>query len=242
MASVAGPRPPCGVHSAVPSSGSGRLVSSASSVQPVRCPVTRVRRPGPGVRTDGVHPSGVPPAAVHPVRPDASVSSHPRRWRWGPGRCGGAPCPQERVEVPVGGRALQWLGRGPSRPGRGRGCRDRAWVSRCRWRTRAGPGAGGRRPRLPAERPGRPGRRAERPSLAAALWAREQAPARGCCTGRVAGVPGLGGRPRWVVVMGPAARVGGSGRTDGRADGDGRAAPARPRQPASAPESLPAAL
>jgi hypothetical protein len=46
MASVARPRPPRGVHSAIPSSGSGgpavqcpaRLVSSPSGVQPARCP------------------------------------------------------------------------------------------------------------------------------------------------------------------------------------------------------------
>jgi hypothetical protein len=58
-----------------------------------------------------------------------------------------------------------------------------------------GPGPPGgcgppRRPRLTTERPGRPGRRAERPSRAAALWAREQAAARGGCTRRVAAVSG----------------------------------------------------
>ena len=70
----------------------------------------------------------------------------------------------------------------------------------------------------------------------------EQAAARGCRTGRVAGVLGLGGRPRCVVVVEPAARVDGPGRADGLAGGNGRAAPARPRLAASIRGLLPTAL
>jgi hypothetical protein len=95
-----------------------------------------------------------------PVGPDASVSSHRRRWRWGPGRGGGQPTSRERVEVPVGCHVLERLDRRPSRPGRGRRCRGRTLVSRGVGGG-PGPGVGGQRqPRVPAEQPGRPGRRA----------------------------------------------------------------------------------
>jgi len=56
-----------------------------------------------------------------------------------------------------------------------------------------------RRPRVPAARPGRPGRGAECRWLAA----------RGGRASRVAAALGLGGRPRCVVVVEPAARVDG---------------------------------
>ena len=77
MASVAGRCPACGVHHPVPSSGvrrssppvSGRLASSASGVQPVRCPPVRC----PPVRCPPVRWSagGCPPPSVR-TRP-----SHP---------------------------------------------------------------------------------------------------------------------------------------------------------------------
>jgi hypothetical protein len=171
------------------SASSMRWLSSPSSVQPVRCPVTlgsssgvqRSSRPvsspsalrspwfvvrGPAVRPSAVHPSSVLPSGVHPIRPDASVWSHGRRWRWGPGRCGGQPAPRERVEVLVGFRVVERLGRGPSRPESERRCRGHALSGG----SVADPGrvGCGRRPRLPAARPARPDRRAERPSLAAA--------------------------------------------------------------------------
>jgi hypothetical protein len=92
-ASVAGPRPPGGVHSAVPSSGSGgpavrcpAVVSSAASVQPVRCPAVRcppVRRPA------GCCPP--PSVRTRPSRPPQAAAV-------GPGRGGRRPSPPERVE------------------------------------------------------------------------------------------------------------------------------------------------
>jgi hypothetical protein len=196
---------------------------------------------GSDARPSAVHPSGVQPSGVCPVRPHASVSSHAQavalgtrsRWpgdpdhrnRWGPRWLAGR----------------RRLDRRSRRLGRGRHCPSRVG----RWEVGGGPGPPvgcGRRPRLPAERPGRPGRRAERPSRAAALWAREQVAARGGGTRGVAGVLGLGARPRWVVVAGPAGRVGGPGGARGCAGGDGRAAPARPKPTANAPGPLPAAL
>jgi hypothetical protein len=59
---------------------SDRLVSSASSVHP-----------------SGVPPSGVQPAAVR-LRPSGRVHPVHLRRRWGPGRGGGHPSPQQRVE------------------------------------------------------------------------------------------------------------------------------------------------
>jgi hypothetical protein len=238
MASVAGPRPPGGVPAAVPSSGSD---GPAVQCPALWCPVHPVSSPS------GVWPSGVWPSGVHPsvstrpvsasVRPDASSSSHPGR-RWDQVEAAGT-VTTGTGRVPVGCRVVERLDGRPSRPGRGRGCRGRGgqWG---RWRTRARWGDGGR-PRLTgcATRQARPA--CEAPSLVAARWAREQAPARGAAA--AAWLPsGAGWRPRWVVVMGPAARVGGSGRTDGRAGGDGRAAPARPRLAAGAPGSRPTAL
>jgi hypothetical protein len=105
VASVAGPRPPCGVRP------SGFVVRDPavqpSGVQPVRCPVTRVRRQGSGGPDGRCPPVRCPaawcpaawcpaawrPAAWRPPRPSGRVRPvHLRRWRWGPGRCGGAPC------------------------------------------------------------------------------------------------------------------------------------------------------
>jgi hypothetical protein len=67
IALVAGPRPPCGVHAAVASSGSGRLVSSASGVQPVRCPAVPGSSPGTW-RPDGRCPPVRCPAGWCPPR------------------------------------------------------------------------------------------------------------------------------------------------------------------------------
>jgi hypothetical protein len=144
MASVAGPRPPCGVHP------SGCVVrvrrSSSSGVRPVRCPVRPVSSP-PGVRPSGVHPSGVQPVRC-PVtrvrrpgvrRSGRTMSTRPVSSRLvsapsvrtrpsGPHQAAASgtadaarqPAPRERVQIPVGGRAVERLGRRPSRPGRGR--------------------------------------------------------------------------------------------------------------------------
>jgi hypothetical protein len=80
------------------------------------------------------------------------------------------PAPWERVEV-------RWRPRRGAARSTGRGlddAGDATEVARGRWGVGGGPGrvrCGRWRPRLPAARPGRPGRRAERPWLAAALWA-----------------------------------------------------------------------
>jgi hypothetical protein len=94
----------------------------------VRCPVTRGRRPeGSDARPSAVHPCGVQPSAVCPVRPDASVSSLLRRWRWGPGRggratvtpgTGGGPGGCRAVDGSIDGRRGRDAGdAGPSRVG-----------------------------------------------------------------------------------------------------------------------------
>jgi hypothetical protein len=138
MASVAGRCPACGVHP------SGVVVRGPavrlSGVQPVRCPVTWGRRPG--VRRSGrllsTRPMSSPLMSTRPVSsrlvsapvgPDASVSSHTGRWRWDQAGAAGQPSPQEPVEVPVGCRAVERLGRRPRRLGGGRRCRGRALVS-----------------------------------------------------------------------------------------------------------------
>jgi hypothetical protein len=118
-ASVAGPRPPCGVHSAVPPS-----CPAVQRPAPIWCPACPVSSPS-GVGPSGVHPSGGQPAAVRPVRPDASVSSHLGRWRSGPGRGGEATVTTGTGRGPCGCRAVGRLGRQPSRPGGVRRCRGR---------------------------------------------------------------------------------------------------------------------
>jgi hypothetical protein len=187
---------------------SGRLVSSPSGV---RSPGVVVR--GPAVRPSSVHPSSVhclastrpastrpasnrlvsSPSGVQPVRcPPPSVRTRPSPPTYGGGvrdqvEAARRPSPQERVEVPV---AAAPSGGSVDSPGglEAGDAAEVAVVSRGRW---ADPGrvGCGRRPRVTAERPGRPGRRAERPWLAAALWAREEAAARGGCTCRVAADP-----------------------------------------------------
>jgi hypothetical protein len=236
--------PACGVHP------SGVGVRDPA----VRCPVTWGRRPeGPAVgRLLSTRPASSRLLSRRPlssrllsapVRPDASVSFHLRRWRWGPGRGGRATVTTGTGGGPCGCRAVDG-----SSYGRGGGdAGDAAQVALVSGRSVADPGrrvgCGPRRPRLPAERPGRPGRRPEeRPSWVAARWARERAAVPGGGTRGVAAVLGLGVRPRCVVVAEPDARLGGPGGATGGAGGDGRAAPARPKPAASAPGSLPAAL
>jgi hypothetical protein len=107
MASV-GPRPPCGVHHPVPSSGSG---CPAVQRPAVWCPVRPVSSPA-DVRPSGVQPLvSTRPASSRlvsaPVRPDASVWSQLRRWRR-------ATVITRTGRVPVGYRAVGRLvdGRG----------------------------------------------------------------------------------------------------------------------------------
>jgi hypothetical protein len=134
-----------------------------------------------GVQPSAVHPCGVQPSGVRPVRPDASVSSHAQavavgtrsRWpgdredrnRWRPGGW-------RAVDGSIDGRGGQDAG-------------DAAEVGLVRGRSVADPGrrvgCGPRRPRVPAERPGRPGRRVGAPV------------AGGCVVGT-----GAGGRARWL--------------------------------------------
>jgi hypothetical protein len=197
--------PACGVHP----SGYWRPGSGCPAV---RCPVTWGRRPeSPAVgrllstrpassRLLSTRPASSRLLSTRPVssrllstRPSGRVRLlPPQAVAVGPGRggratvttgTGGGPCGCRAVDGSIDGRG-------------GRDAGDAAQVALVTGRSVADPGrrvgCGPRRPRLPAERPGRPGRRAERPSRAAARWAREQAAARGGCTGRVAGVLGLG--------------------------------------------------
>jgi hypothetical protein len=119
----------------------------------------------------------------------------------GPGRGGRATVITGTGGGPWGCRAVDGSinGRG------GRDAGDAAKVAVAGGRSVADPGRRGGcgpwRPRLPAERPGRPGRGAERPSRAAALWAREQAAARGGrmprgCRPRAGCATTVGGRRR----------------------------------------------
>jgi hypothetical protein len=177
MASVGGPRPPCAVHHPVRRPGSGcptvrcptRLVSSrpvsghlgsspGSGGPAVCCPP--IQRPAlwcpPVQRPAGCCPPR-PSGRVHLVPHQAvalgtrSVRRRNRHHRNGPR--------SRWAAAPLSGSVD-----GPSRPGRRRRCGGRALVSRG---VGGGPGVCERR-RLTAERPGRPGRRAERRSLAAA--------------------------------------------------------------------------
>jgi hypothetical protein len=186
-----------------------------SGVRPLR-----VRRPGSADPAGCCPPPPVrcPAGCCPPPCPDASACSHLRRRRWDQVQAAGRPVTQQPVEVLMGCRAVGRLGRRLRRLG-GRATPPEVvrWSvgvsvadpSRAGWRGRR------RRPRVPAARPGRPGRRGERPWLAACAVGREQSPARAGRSGRVAGVLGLGGRPRWVVVVAPARRGGhrsGAGR------------------------------
>jgi hypothetical protein len=193
---------------------------SASGVRP-----SGVRSPGWSSRGSGGRPSAVQPSGVQP----SGVCSRPS------GRVrllscsGGGGGDQGRAGRPT---VATGTGGGPggcqavdgSSDGRGgRDAGDAAEVALVSGRWLADPGRrvgwGPRRPCLPAEQPGRPGRRSERPSRAAARWAgcRLQRQVAAC---RVAGVLGLGARPRWVVAE-PDARVGGPGGTTGGAGGMG---------------------
>ena len=204
-----------------------RFRRPGSGCPAVRCPVTWGRRPeGPALgRLLSTRPVSSRLLSTRPVSsrlvsapvgPDASVSSH--------------------AQVVALGTRVEEAGTRATLP-------KSRWSVGGRWRTRAaglGAGRGGRACPL-SDQAGQAGVRSA-PSRAAARWARVQAAARGGCTRRLAGVLGLGARPRWVVVAEPDARVGGPGGATGGAGGDGRAAPARPKPAASAPGSLPAAL
>jgi hypothetical protein len=258
LASVGGPHPACGVHP------SGFVVRGPavrpSGVHPssVHCLVST--RPASTVWRPPVQPSGVQPVRC-PTRPVSNPSGvQPVRC---PTRPVSAPRRSGRVRLlpPMavafgtksrrrgdrhhrnGSRSL-WLPRRRAARSTAQEAWGRATLPRSRWsvgvggRTRAGLGAGGGR--VTAERPGRPGRRAERPWLAAALWAREEAAARGGCTCRVAADPcwvrdhgawwSWSLPPGWAGLEGPMGRVDGDGVRPRRGPGWQRALPARCRQ------------
>jgi hypothetical protein len=241
MASVAG-RVHHVVHSAVPSSGSD---GPAVQCPPVRCPVHPVSSPSgvhpsgvhpSGVRPSGVRPSGVQPAAVRLRRSGRVHLVHPRR-RWRPGRGGGNR--HHRNGPRSWWAAASWSGSMDGRAGPDAGeAAEVALVSG----VGGGPGpggvtAGGRA--RPAERPGRPGRRAKRRRL----WLRgghgsrlqrevPQRP-RGCRPGWVATTVGGGhgaGRPGWAGPEGPMGVPAGMGVRPQRGPGWQRALPALGRQ------------
>jgi hypothetical protein len=163
MASVAGPRPACGVHLSGPLSGpwlsgrpvssrpvSGRPVSSRPvSSRPVSsCPVASRLVSAPSVRT---RPSGPPSGGGV----------------WGQAGAARQPAPRGRVEVPVGCGVVERLGSTAEQ------ARTRATPPGSRMVGGAvggGPGPGRVRAAAAVDvgLPGRPGRRAERPSPAAA--------------------------------------------------------------------------
>jgi hypothetical protein len=239
MASVAGPRPPGGVHPSgcvVRVRRSSRPVSGRLGVQCIRCPPVRC----PAVRC--------PPVRCPPVRrpagccPPPSVRTRPSRLPSGGG--GGeqveaaATVTTERVEARWA--AASWSGWMDGRAGPDAGdAAEVALVSGGRWRTRARWGDGGR-PRLTgwATRQARPACRA--PSLVAAGRAGEQAAARGAAAARVAAVLGLGGDhggwwswglpPGWAGPEGPMGVPAGMGVRPQRGPGSQRALPARCRQ------------
>jgi hypothetical protein len=180
MASVAGRCPACGVQPPIrgrPGSGCPAVRCPASPVFGHLGSLSGVRLSGPSA----VHPSSVQPSGVHrpvstvrcptvrcptvccpPVGPDASVSSHTGRGRWDQAGAAGATVTAGSGRGPGGGRAVEPLGRRPSRLGAA--TLPRSHVGQWgRWGLAGWVRAG--RPRVPAERPGRPGRRAEHLSL-----------------------------------------------------------------------------
>jgi hypothetical protein len=222
---------PVGVQHAVstrPVSASGirRSGRSVSSPSGVRSPGLVVR--GPAVRPSAVHPSSVHPSGVHPsgVQP-AGVRPRPSgRVRLVPPQAvalGTRPVQRATVTTRTGrGRCRlpsSRVGQSGGRGGPGRGC------------VRAAAAARDRRP----TRQARP--RAEHPSLAAALWAREQAAARAgrtCCGAAVLGWVGdHGAWWSWRPTTGWTGREGSMGVPTGmgvrppRGPGWQRAFPAR---------------
>jgi hypothetical protein len=111
----------------IPMSLSGVRLSSPSGVQSVRCPVTWGRRPGSG-RLLSTRPasSRLLSALVVRTRPPRLTSG---RGVGDQAHAAGNRHHRVGVDVPIGGRAVGWLGRRPSKPG-GRRCRGRALGSR----------------------------------------------------------------------------------------------------------------
>jgi hypothetical protein len=187
-------------------------VQQAVSTHPVSASgIRRSSRPCPVTWGVVVQRSGGRPAAVHPVPvsiravsiravsiravsirlvsafvgPDASVSSHSGGGGGDQVKVAGRPLATGTGGGPVAAGPLT-ARRRSRRPRRGRCCRPRVGQGGSVADPGRRVGCGPRRPRLTTERPGRPGRRSERPLWAVALWARGQAAARGGCIGRVA--------------------------------------------------------
>jgi hypothetical protein len=155
---------PCGFQpSGVRSPGVVVWVSGGPVVccPPVRCPASGVRPP---MRCPaGCCPPMRCPAGWCPPRRSGRVRLLPyRAVALGPGRCGGHPSPRERVESRWAAAPLSGSVDGPA-------SRDAGGAARSRWSVGVGgePGPGWVRRRVPAERAGRPGRRAEHRWLAA---------------------------------------------------------------------------
>jgi hypothetical protein len=224
-----------------------RFVVRDPAVQPVRCsarPVSGHLGSSSGVRRStrpassslsGVHPSGVHPSGVQPVWcPPPSVRTRPSPPTSGSGvgdqaGAAGHPSPQEPVEVLVGCRAVERLGGRPSRPW-GRATLPGSRVGQ--WGVAGGLAGLGAAAAYPlSDQAGQAGVRS------AAGWRHGvAAPA-----GWLPLLGWVGDHGAWSSWSLPPGRTG-PGRADGRAGGDGRAAPTRPRLAAGVPGSLPTAF
>ena len=179
--------PACGVHP----SGLGVRLSG----RPVSGHLGWSSR-GSGGRPSAVHPSGVQPSGVCPVRPDASVSSHLRRW--GPGRGGRATLTTRTGGGPGGCRASTARSTVEEAGTRATLLKSR-WSVGGRWRTRAaGLGAGRGGPACPlSDQAG-------------------QAGVRSAPRGRRRGGTGAGGSARWPHAAWRPSSAGGATTVGGR--------------------------
>jgi hypothetical protein len=148
VASVAGPRPACGVHP--PGSSSGPAVQPSGVQFGVRSPGVVVQGPGSG-RTVSTRLVSSRLVSTPSVRTDASVPSTSGGGGGDQAGAAGHPAPRARVQVPVGGRAVEQPGRRP-REAWTRTTLPRPRVGqRGRRRTRAGLGEGGGACPLPGQ-------------------------------------------------------------------------------------------
>ena len=196
---------------------SGSVVRDPA-VRPVRCPArplsshldssSGIRRPA-----SWCPPSGVQPAGVRPVRPDASVWYPSGDGAWGQADAARQAPPRQGPGSLWAAASPSGSGRRPSRPGRGQRLRLTLASRQARPACRARVAGGGTRQ----------GRRPQREVAAAAA--------------RLPSSGWVGDHAEWRLWC-LAARVDGPGG----AGGDRLAAPARPRLAASVPGLLPAAL
>ena len=207
-----------------------RVRRSAVCCPPVRCPAVRcpavwcpaVWCPPPSVRT---HPSG--PPAGRGVWGQADAARQPAPWERGPGPLWAAP-------------SSSGLGRRPSRPGPRRRRRGHAWSAGLSGADPGRVGCGRRPPLTLASGQARPACGAPVAGGGAVGHGRRRqrevaAPTRGCR-------PRMGGRPRCVVVVAPAAGVDGPGGPMGLPVGMGVRPQRGPGWATSVPVLLPTAL